>query len=184
MALNEDLSRIAVAAAAYAGPGEKLAAVIPTEPGAGARVYLCAFGHEGDGQSWLALDDAGRPVSDRRLLRDAVSIAAMCELVEETAAGGKLEELRARLVSLRITESPTGIEAAEDAALALERAIGSTPRLATPAYLDAVGGATRRLEEALGEGPRSPFTEAMKLAVGTVEELTKEIESSYKRELQ
>ena len=50
-----------------------------------------------------------------------------------------------------MTEQPDGIEEAEEAALALERAIGAPPRVASPAYLDAVGAATRRLELALGE---------------------------------
>ena len=50
--------------------------MIPAEPAAGLRVYLCAF-ERGDGKSWLALDRDGRPLHDRALVRDAVSIAAI-----------------------------------------------------------------------------------------------------------
>ena len=39
----------------------------------------------------------GRPVADRTLVRQAASIAALCELAEETSGGGDLESLRAEL---------------------------------------------------------------------------------------
>ncbi len=181
MSLSEELERIGVAAAAFAGPEEELAGVIPAEPDEGRRVYLCAF--DGGSRSWLALDEAGRPVADRALLRAAVSIAAWCEVAEESAGGGKLGELRAELETLRLTEVPEGIEEAEEAALALERVIGGAPRLATPAYLDDVGAATRRLELALAEAPGSPFAEAMKAATPIVDELAREVEAAYKSEL-
>src|SRR5689334_7431808 len=103
MGLGDDLRRIAEVAVAFAEPGEELTAVIPTEPYVGRRVYLCAFA-DGEEKSWVALDEEGSPVADRRLLRDAVSIAAMCELAEETAGGGNLQELRAQLADLRERE--------------------------------------------------------------------------------
>jgi hypothetical protein len=179
--LHSELERIAAAAAEQAGPGETLAAVIPAEPEPGLRVYLCAF--DGPRRTWLALDGGGRPVGDRALVRETVSIAALCELAEESAGGGKLEELRSQLVSLRLTEHPEGIEEAEEAAIALERTLGAAPRRATPAYLDAIGVATRRLEEALGEGPGSPFVEAMRRAPAAIEELQLEVEVGYKADL-
>ena len=178
MELEADLKRIAGAAAELAGPGEELTGVIPVEAGAGRRVYLCSF--EGPARSWVALDDEARPIDDRSLVRAAVSIAALCELAEESAGGGKLEELRAQLVSLRLTENPDGIEEAEAAALDLERTLGVPPRLASPAFLDAVGAATRRLEDALGEGPGSPFVQAMKQSVAVIEELEREVLDGYK----
>ena len=181
MGLAEDLERIADAARELAAPRETLAGVIPTEPQAGERVYLCAY--EGPSRTWIALDDGARPIRDRVTLRAAVSIAALVELAEESAGGGKLEELRAPLVSLRLTEHPEGIEEAETAALELERVIGAAPRLATPAHLDAIGAATRRLEQALGEGPGSPFVESMKAAAAAVTELELEVEGGYKGEL-
>jgi hypothetical protein len=179
--LYAELERIAAAAQRLAGPGEAVSGVIPTEPVGGRRVYLCAF--SGPGRTWVALDDEARIIGDRALVRSAVSVAALCEVAEESAGGGKLEELRAQLLSVRLTEHPEGIEEAEAAALDLERTIGAVPRLATPAYLDAIGMATRRLEQALGEGPGSPFVEAMKLATSVVEELEHEVEAGYKGDL-
>jgi hypothetical protein len=118
-------------------------------------------------------------VEDRVRIREVVSIAALVELAEETAGGGDLEELRSQLVGLRLTENPAGIDEAEEAALALEEAIGAAPRVATPERLDAIGAATLRLERVLG-GEGSPFAVAMKQATATVEELTRDVEAAYK----
>ena len=182
MALRDDLERVAVAAASFAGPGEELAGVVPAEAEPGERTYLCAFA-AGAERSWLVLDAEGEPVTSRDVVRRTVSVTAMCELAEESAGGGELGELRERLVALRLTESPPGIEEAEEAALALEQAIAPPPRLAEPAYLDRVGAATRRLEEALGDSAGSPFTEAMRQGLVAVEELTRDVEAHYKRPL-
>ncbi len=182
MALSEDLRLVADAAVLYAGPGEDLSAVIPTAPAEGERIYLCAFSRD-DSQSWVALDSSGEPVVDRRLVRDAVAIAAMCELAEETAGGGNIAELRAQLAALREKERPEGIEAAEEAAAALEELIAGDVRIASPRYLDDVGAAARSLELALGEPGQSPFVEAMKQAGLTVDGLAADIERNYKLEL-
>jgi hypothetical protein len=179
MGLREDLDRIAAAASEYASPGEKLAGIVPAEAEPGERSYLCAF-QAGEERTWLVLDDEGRPVTDRDRIRRAVSITAMSELAEESAGGGELEELRQRLVALRLSENPPGIEEAEEAALALEQAIGAPPRLAEPAYLDRVGEATRRLEAALGPSAGSPFAEAMKQGLAAAEELTHDVLAGYK----
>lgn len=179
MALTDDLRRIADVAVAYAAPDEELSAVIPTEPAGSTRVYLIAF-TRGEAKSWLALDSEGAPVEDRRVLRDAVSIAAMCELAEETAGGGDLPELRSQLETLRVSEAPAGIDDVEAAVGELERTIGDGLRVASPAYLDEVGAATRRLEQALGETGGSPFLEAMKQASLTVDGLNADIEKHYK----
>jgi hypothetical protein len=180
--LSEDLGRIATVALTFADVEEKLAAVIPAEPADGARTYLCAYVRDGR-RRWLAFDDRGEPVTSRAVVREAVSIAAMCELAEETAAGGDLDELRAQLVAVRVTESPPGIDEAEEAVAALQRAVGRPPRLATPAYLDSVGAATVRLERALGESAASPFVAALRAAAGAVEELVREVETGYKEPL-
>ena len=152
--------------------------MIAAEPDPGARVYLCAYD---DG--WLALDVDARPVTERELVRKAASIAALCEVAEETSGGGDLEALRAELRRLRLTENPEGIEEAEEAALLLEGIVGVPPRLATPTYLDELGAATRRLEQALGDVGVSPFAQAMQSALGAVDDLTAEIERTYKLEL-
>ena len=89
-----------------------------------------------------------------------------------------------RLVSLRLTEHVDGIGEAEEAALALESVVGSPPRVATPAHLDAVGAATLRLERALGETAASPFAAAMQQARVAVDELALEVETGYKLPLE
>ena len=183
MALDDDLRRIADVAASFADPDERVAAVLAAEPEAGGRVYLCAFAGPNERTSWIALDDAGAAVVERAVLRNTVSIAALCELAEETAAGGDLDELRSQLVALRLTENPPGIDEAEDAVVALQHAIGAPPRVANLAYLDDVGTAARRVEQALGDGGASPFAAAMKTAVGAVDALTTEVEANYKRPL-
>ena len=182
VALKDDLERIAVAAASFAVDGEELAGILAAEPPAGGRVYLCAYSG-GENPTWLTLDDGGEPIADRELVRQTASLVALCEIAEESAGGGELDELRSRLVALRLTENPSGIDEAEEALLALQQVIGGTPRLATAAYLDEVGAATRRLEQTLGEAGTSPFAEAMKSAAGSVEEFTADVESHYKREL-
>lgn len=182
MALNEELEGVAAHAAELAEPGEELAGVLATDPGGGARVYLCAY-RNGAGTRWLGFDEEGSPIGDRSLVRDAASIAALCELAAETAGGGDLEALRNDLAALRLRENPPGIDEAEEAALELERTIGSPPRLATTRYLDGVGAATRRLERALGQESPSPFAEAMRAAMGVVEALADDVETNYKRPL-
>lgn len=182
MSLEEELSAAGEAAAAHAAEGEAVVAIIPTEPGSGARVYLVAY-EGGGGRSWLALDAAGSPVAERALVRDAVAIAAMVELAEESAGGGDVGELRARLVELRLTDEPEGIEEAEIAAAELQEAIQPAPRVASVAYLDELGRATARLEQALGEVGGSPFAEAMKAGVAASDELADDVERGYKGRL-
>ena len=169
------------AASQFADEGEEVAGIIASEPAGGERVYLCAYA-SGDARSWLAVDPDGRPVTERRRVRDAVSIAALCELAEESAGGGDLGELRTRLVELRLTENPEGIEDAEVAAAELHETIANGPRVATARDLDSIGAASRRLEDALGGG-RSPFAEAMNSGVGAAEELASAVERGYKRPL-
>jgi hypothetical protein len=180
VALSDDLERIARAAAAFTAAGERVTGVLAAEPTeTGRRLYICAY-ESGDARSWLALDGEARPVASRRLVREAASLAALCEVAEELAGGGDLLELRARLAELRATEAPEGIEEAEDAAAALHAALQPHPRPATSDYLDVLGAASRRLERALGEDGGSPFAVAMQQALPAVEELAAEIERGYK----
>ncbi len=182
MSLSEDLERIAEAAAAYAAEGEQVVGVLAAEPLGSGRVYLCAFGRD-EHVSWLALEEAGEPVTSRERLREVVSLVALCEVAEESAGGGELDELMARLVSLRLTENPVGIEEAEQAVLGLQRTIGAPPRVASLAYIDDVGAATKRLESALGETGGSPFADAMQAAAPAVQALAGDVEANYKRPL-
>ena len=172
MGLADDLERIAGAAAAHG----QVTAVLAAEPASALRRYLVAF--DGEARRWLVLDDAGTVVTLRDEVRDTASIVAMCELAEDLAGGGDLEQLRAELARVRVVEQPAGIEEAEEAALALERLIGVPPRLATPAFLDEVGAATVALERALGE-TSSPFSAAIRGATGAVDEFVREVERDY-----
>ncbi len=179
MDLASDLERIATAAQAHAN-GDRLVAVLGAEPTDGVRRYLCAFEGGGGNRSWLALDDATEPLQSREDVRGAATILALCELAEECAFPGDLDELRAQLVALRVAEQPVGIDEAEEAALALQYALGSPPRLATPARLDGIGAAVRRLERALDPTAPSPFAAAMQSSQGAVEKLVGEIENGYR----
>jgi hypothetical protein len=175
VALSDDLERIAAAAAAHG----RVTAVLAAEPAyEAARLYLVSFG-EDDSLEWLVVDDEARPAERREAVREVASIVVMCELAGELAGGGDLEGLRARLAEIRLVEQPAGIEEAEEAALALERAVGAPPRVASPAYLDGVGVATRTLELALGEH-ESPFASAVAASAGVVESFVREVETRYK----
>jgi hypothetical protein len=84
MGLEDDLLDAAEQAAAFAAPGERVSAVLAAEPSEGQRVYI--YSYEGDdGRSWLALDENGEAVSSHALLREAVSLVALCEIAEEAA---------------------------------------------------------------------------------------------------
>jgi hypothetical protein len=178
MELEEEIGAARAVAEEHAEDGEEVVGVVPAEP-AGVRVYLCVY-QRGSESTWLALDREGRPVADRGLVRDAVSIAAMCELAEESAGGGDVGDLRARLLELRLEEAPEGIEEAEAAAAELQETILTPPRVATTDYLDTIGRAAAGLERALGASGGSPFAEAMKSGLAAADELAAQVERSYK----
>jgi hypothetical protein len=182
MSLALELERIAAAAGSY-GNGKPLSGVLATEPVPGVRVYVCAFGTEGGEHEWIALDDAGEPVADRRGVRDAVSIAALCEVAEEAAFPGDLDELRSQLVALRISEAPEGIEEAEDAARELQHVLAAPPQVASAERLDAIGVAARRLERALDPTAPSPFTDVLRSAGDVADALWRDVEAGYLRAL-
>ena len=183
MDIGADLEEVATRVARH-DAGAAVAAVLAVEPASGARRYLCAF-ERGDGsRSWLAVDADGEAVTSRRDVRDIVTVAALCELAEESAFPGDLDELRAQLVALRLTENPAGIDAAEEAALALQHVLGAPPKLASPARLDAIGAAARRLELSLDPTAGSPFGNAMQAAQGVADELWAEVEGAYLVELE
>jgi hypothetical protein len=141
VALSDDVRRIAEAAGPFAASGERVEAVLAAEVRPGERTYVCSFAAREGLRTWLALDDAGQPVTARLRVRDAVSIAAMCEVAEEAAGR-------------------------------LDGATGAAPRLASPEYLDSLGG----------DGA-DPVAAAMQSAIGAVDELAKDVEGHYKVEL-
>ncbi len=182
LTLEDELGSIAEAARGFLEEGEELAGVVPSELAGSHRVYLCAY-ENGERISWLAFDRDRQPLGDRAIVRDAASIIGLCELAEESAGGGNLPELRARLADLRVKEHPEGIEDAERAAGRLEETIASGPRVASAAYLDALGSAATDLERSLGGVGASPFAEAMRTGAPAVEGLVSDIEANYKRPL-
>jgi hypothetical protein len=127
VSLSEDVGRIAEAAARYAAAGEELAAVLPVEPASGERVYLCAFALADGTQSWLALDDRGSPLTNRTLIRDAASIAALVEIAEESAAIANGDE--PRLASPAYLDSLGAAGANGDVAGALQSALPAIDEL-------------------------------------------------------
>ena len=178
VSLREELEHIA-ATAEVAGEAV-LTAVLPVEVAVERRSYVLAFVVGETDRRWLVVDHAGRPLTDRRDVRDAVSIAALCEIATEAAFPGDLDELRAQLVALRFSESPEGIEEAEAAARELQLTLGAPPIVASPQRLDAIGQAARRLELALDPMGSSPFAAAMRSAQGVADELWNEVESTYR----
>jgi hypothetical protein len=94
VALDHELRRIAEKAARHCREGEELAGIVPADPGSGGRVYVCAY-REGEETAWLVLDAAGKAVEDRARVREAVSIAALCELAAEVGGGENGEPLLA-----------------------------------------------------------------------------------------
>jgi hypothetical protein len=180
VALADELERIAALALGHVDAGDLVSAVIPTEPSPGRRVYLCAFDGADGYRSWLALDAEGGSIADRRDLREAITVAVLCEVAAEAAGGGDLDGLLGRLREIRETEAPPGIEDAEEAARALQAVLGEPPQLATPARLDEIGAATRRLERELDPTAASPFATAMRSSEAAVAELQREIEAGYR----
>lgn len=153
MSLQAELEQAAAAAAGHAREGERVAAVIPAEPVPGVRIYLAAF-ESGAGLAYLALDDRHQPVSDARLVRDAVSLIALAERGEEVSAGidaesigGRFNELAERLDAAD-PAAAAAARAVAAAALALAQLVGGL-RLAAPAYLDQLGQAAGALGAAL-----------------------------------
>ena len=182
MSLADELERVAglAAGAVGASAGDVVSGVIPTEPAPGQRIYLCAFDDADGYRSWVAVHEDGALVESRSELRDAVSIAALCEVAVDAAGGGDLDTLIARLEELRRTEAPDGIEDAEEAARALRDALAEPPQVASPARLDGIGTATRRLERELDPLGPSPFSAAMQSSQTAVGELLREIEAGYR----
>ncbi len=183
MALADELETIVGHATGYVDEGDAVSAVIPTEPSAGIRVYLCAVDGADGYRSWIALDGEGGPVTGRRDLREAISIAALCEVAVDAAGGGDLDGLIDELAAVREREAPEGIDEAEAAARELRDVVGEPPQLATPARLDEIGTATRKLERELDPTSASPFAAAMKTSQDAVAELQREIEAGYRLEL-
>ena len=156
-----------------------MSAVLAAEPLPGRRVYLCAFESEtGENRGSSSTVTARR--LERRDIRDAVAIAALCEIAEESAAGGDLDELLGQLVALRITEQPEGIDEAEAAVRALQHTIGAAAaRDARASGRDRRGDAPARA----GARPGRAVTVygGAEGRPGAIDELVKEVEATLPR---
>jgi hypothetical protein len=124
----EDVSRIAAVAASYAWPGEQVGAVLAIELDAGDRLYLCAFTGVDEQESWILLDDSGSPVTDRKRVRDAASIAALCEVAEESVGAPPPED--PRVASLSYLDSLGAASENGDFAAAVQGALPVVDELA------------------------------------------------------
>jgi hypothetical protein len=141
--LEERLEAARDAAAAHAGPGEEVPAVVAAAPGRDSVVYLAAIGPAGaEEYDYLGLDEALRPVTDLRLLRDAVAIAALAEHAEEVSGATAVEELD------RLFAAAGGEQVRVALAELAEASRG--PRVASPEYLDGLAMAAANLAAALG----------------------------------
>jgi len=176
MTLEEELETAVTAAGRHARPGEQAVAVMAAEP-AGMRVFVVALA-AGEDLGFVAVDEAGAAVADRRLVKDAVSLAALAERAEEvsgaTAADDLVEQFRETAASLRGAGEGEAAAAAEAVAEAGERlgAAAAGPRAATPVYLDGLAALAGELAgaieafvgqaERLGQGSEkaSPAAEA------------------------
>ncbi len=180
MALADDLERIAGLAAAHAEAGDTVSGILATEPSPGARVYVCSLDGADGYRSWLAVRDDGSAVTGRGELREAVSIAALCEVAAEAAGGGDVAGLVASLEELREREAPEGIDGAIAAARALADVVGerhSSRRLPV-----STRSARRRASSSASSIPTgaSPFAAALRSAQGAVQELQREVEAGYR----
>ena len=153
MSLELELEAARDAAESLVGDGERVAAVMASEPGLAARVYLIAF--EADGEhSYLALGADLSPVRDRRLVRDAVVMLALAERAEEASVALQAEQLEQEFATaeraLRAAH-PAEAAAAADVRSALQHLTEAAdgPRVATSLYLDTIGAASERLAVAL-----------------------------------
>jgi hypothetical protein len=122
--LDRDLRRAAEAAVVYAADGEDLVGIVPAEPASGLRLYVCAY-RQADEASWLVLDATGVPVEERALVRDAVSIAALCEVAEEAAG---VEPDGPRVANPAYLDE-LGLDAGPELAAAVKGATGTVDEL-------------------------------------------------------
>jgi hypothetical protein len=153
MTLEEELETAVAAAGRHARPGEQPVAVMAAEP-AGTRVFVVALA-AGEDLGFVAVDRAGTAVADRRLVKDAVSLAALAERAEEvsgaTAADDLVEQFRGTAESLRAAgegEAAAAAKAVADAGARLGAAAAG-PRAATPVYLDRLAALAGELAAAI-----------------------------------
>jgi hypothetical protein len=128
VALDDDVRRAAAAARGLAASGEVVEGVLATEPKLGDRIYLVAFAADGADRSWVAVDGEGEPITSRDRVREAVSIAAICEVAEEVVPE-QLLDAPPRLATPQYLDSLGALQA-EGLAGVLQSAVGAVEELA------------------------------------------------------
>lgn len=136
------------------GTPATLQALLPCEPAIGEVAVACWSDSDGGELIELVRLDDGRRVPDKVALREALTLLAMVETLEELAAFDELAPLADALSDWHAdTELPDGFARARAQALeALEALAGLAPdegpRVARPQLLDQLGMALRDLEHA------------------------------------
>jgi MoxR-like ATPase len=150
MTLVAQLEAARDAASQLAAEGEQVVAVLAAEPGSDALVFVCAY--EGAGElSYLGLDTTHQPVTDLRLVREAVTVVALAERAEEVSTATSGDELRdgfARVAqALRAAGREQEAASAEAVVARLDELAGVVegPRVASPGYLDRVAASAGNL---------------------------------------
>ena len=168
MALDDDLARIAALAAAH-GTGRRASLQQSRRPGCVGISSPSA--RDGCRRAGSCSTTPGSRSTRRGDVRDTASIVAMCELAEELAGGGDLEQLRVAAragAHGRAAAGDRGGRGGGARARADDRRARHESR--RPRISTSVGAATVVLERALGE-TSSPFSTAIRGATGAVEDV-------------
>ncbi|MCW2949405.1 MAG: hypothetical protein JWN41_418, partial [Thermoleophilia bacterium] len=155
------LDRLAAQLTARAPAGENgapatLAALLPAQPAVGDVVVVGWLDAAGNEQYELVRLDDGSPVRDHVAMREALTLLAMTETLEELAGFGEIRGLSGALrswldaapsdtVSDLFVEAIAAANAHLDALTALDTTTGA-PRIATTSRLDQLSGVIRDLE--------------------------------------
>jgi hypothetical protein len=135
----------------------QLAGLLPCEPAIGPVALACWINERGDEHYELVrLDEAAMVVRDATALREACTLLAMCETLEELASVGIASQARDELAAWRDAPGQPVDTSALHAPIkrateALSTLIETVPdddsvRVARPPLLDAIGSALRTLE--------------------------------------
>lgn len=109
-------------------------------------LFICAV-PQGEALGWVVIDAEGTPLDERRVIRQAVELAAICEAAEETAAALAIDEALPLLAEAWRLAGELGEADAELATHAMYQALEELQplvqgiRVADPAYLDRLAGA-------------------------------------------
>lgn len=142
----EPIAIEAAAAHVEALTGTAPRGVIPASDLRRGELFICAV-PQGDELGWVVIDAAGAPLDERRVIRQAVELAAICEAAEETAAALAIDEALPMLADAWRLSTELGEADAELATHAMYQALEELQplvqgiRVADPAYLDRLAGA-------------------------------------------